>query len=163
MANNWDDHPELSRFVPWATARNGQQHIVFEAVVDQQTWAVRLNDFPDDPLYTLTINGGEVIDFDDWPAFWGPRPAFPGEVAMNKTWILSHLREASEELTRTIARIAADSSVNEIELEISLAHMYNHLNTAWNSRAVSDEQIAAQTEDDFYTWRAYPTDISMGR
>jgi hypothetical protein len=82
---------------------------------------------------------------------------------MNKLWILSHLQEANEELARTIARIAAASSVDEIELEIALAHMYNHLNTAWNSRAASDEQIAAQTEDDFYTWRAYPTDISMGR
>ena len=82
---------------------------------------------------------------------------------MNKSLILSHLREAHEELTRTIANIDANSKVDEIELEIALAHMYNHLNTAWNARAVSDLQFAAQSKDDFYRWRAYPADICMGR
>jgi hypothetical protein len=82
---------------------------------------------------------------------------------MNKGWILFHLREAHEELTRTIAKFDAAQRVGEIEFEITLAHMYNHLNTAWNSRALTDEQIAAQTDDDFYTRRAYPADIPMGR
>jgi hypothetical protein len=82
---------------------------------------------------------------------------------MNKGWILFHLREAHEELTRTIAKMNAADTVNEIEFEIALAHMYNHLNTAWNSRTASDEQIAAQTNDDFYKWRAFPADIAMGR
>jgi hypothetical protein len=82
---------------------------------------------------------------------------------MNKGWILFHLREAHEELTRTIAKMNAAGTVNEIEFEIALAHMYNHLNTAWNSRTDSDEQIAAQTNDDFYKWRDFPADIAMGR
>jgi hypothetical protein len=80
---------------------------------------------------------------------------------MNKGWILSHLREAHEELSRTIERIDGSQNVDEIEFEIALAHMYNHLNTAWNSRSKSDEQIAAQSDADFYAWRAYPSDISM--
>lgn len=79
---------------------------------------------------------------------------------MNKSWILFHLREAHEELTRTISRIDTAADVDEIEMEIALAH--NHLNTAWNARHKSDQQIAAQSEDDFYAWRAYPSDISMG-
>ena len=29
--------------------------------------------------------------------------------------------------------------------------------------AQTDEQIAAQTEDEFYRWRAFPADIEMGR
>lgn len=82
---------------------------------------------------------------------------------MNKGLILSHLREAHEELTRTIATIDNSQAVDEIELEIALAHMYNHLNTAWNAREVSDQQFAAQSEEDFYRWRAYPADISMGQ
>lgn len=44
-----------------------------------------------------------------------------------------------------------------------MAHMYNHLNTAWNARAATDEQIAAQSDEDFYRWRAYPADIPMER
>ena len=82
---------------------------------------------------------------------------------MNKCLILSHLREAHEELTRTIARIESEAAVDEIEFEIAVAHAYNHLNTAWNARAVSDERMAASSEDDFYAWRAFPSDISMGR
>jgi hypothetical protein len=82
---------------------------------------------------------------------------------MNKGWILFHLREAQEELTRTIAELDAAESVDEIEFEIAVAHMYNHLNTAWNARAATDEQLAAQSTDDFYRWRAFPADISMGR
>jgi hypothetical protein len=86
-----------------------------------------------------------------------------GEVIMNRAWILSHLREAHEELTRTIARIDAGPDFDEIEFEIAIAHMYNHLNTAWNSRAESDQRIAAMSEEEFYAWRAFPLDISMGR
>ncbi len=36
----------------------------------QDDWAVRVNDFPDEPLYTLLINGKEVETFDNWPAAW---------------------------------------------------------------------------------------------
>ena len=82
---------------------------------------------------------------------------------MNKGWILSHLREAHEELTKTITRIEAEDPVDEVLLEISLEHAYNHLNTAWNSRAMDDKAVAFLSEDDFYAWRQFPTDIHMGR
>lgn len=82
---------------------------------------------------------------------------------MNKPLIMSHLREAHDELARTINKMDASPDVDEIEFEIGLAHMYNHLNTAWNARAVSDEQFASQTERDFLRWRAFPADIYLGR
>ncbi|MSQ47645.1 MAG: hypothetical protein EXR78_04520 [Deltaproteobacteria bacterium] len=34
---------------------------------------VRLNDFPDDHLYTLIVNSREVAHFDDWPPYWNRR------------------------------------------------------------------------------------------
>lgn len=67
------------------------------------------------------------------------------EGAMNKSWILFHLRETREELAQLITRIEAAPDVDEIELEIAFAHMYNHLNTAWNARAITDAQIAASS------------------
>jgi hypothetical protein len=85
------------------------------------------------------------------------------EEEMNKGWILFHLHEAHEDLTRTIAKMDAAPDIDGIEFEIAIAHIYNHLNTAWNSRDVNDERIAAQSEEDFFSWRAYPTDISIGR
>ena len=31
---------------------------------------IRINDFPDDHLYTLIVNDREVAHFDDWPLCW---------------------------------------------------------------------------------------------
>ena|SRR5579864_6528079 len=33
-------------------------------------WSLRLNDFPEEHLYTLLINGRSAGSFDDWPAEW---------------------------------------------------------------------------------------------
>jgi len=76
-ANNWDSFPELRRALPWQTARSNNPVILFEATVGDSHWFVRLNDFPDEPAYTLLIDGTETLHFDDWPSFWEPRPPFP--------------------------------------------------------------------------------------
>jgi hypothetical protein len=80
---------------------------------------------------------------------------------MNIAWILANLREAHDELTRMIATINDSRGLEQIEFQIALAHIYDHLNTAWNSRAAADQRIAAMSDEDFYTWRAFPSDISM--
>ena len=74
VVNNWEDHPELKRPIPWAPAdkadRAPENWIVFKATVDGARWTIRMNDFPAEPLYTLLINGEQIIHFNDWPAFW---------------------------------------------------------------------------------------------
>lgn len=82
---------------------------------------------------------------------------------MNRDWILFHLREATEELTRTIKQIESDPEYGEIEFEIAVAHVYNHINTAWNSRDVDMDRTARCSDEDFYAWRTFPSDILMGR
>jgi hypothetical protein len=44
--------------------------------VDEQTWLIRLGDFPAEPLYTLLVDGAEIESFDAWPAAW-TRPLLP--------------------------------------------------------------------------------------
>ncbi len=53
---------------------------------------------------------------------------------MNRDWVLSQLREAQEELNRTIGEMEADPEYDVGELMVAMQHLYDHLNTAWNSR-----------------------------
>jgi hypothetical protein len=82
-------------------------------------------------------------------------------ISMNKPWVLTHLREAVEELSRTIGELEDEPDASEVELEVALTHVYHHLNTAWNSRAATDDETAGATQDEFYRWRAFPTDIPL--
>lgn len=77
VANNWSDHPEIQKAIPWETAtKPAEKHVVFRAKVDGTNWAIRMNDFPEEPLYSLLIDGIVIIHFDNWPNFW-KRPDFP--------------------------------------------------------------------------------------
>jgi hypothetical protein len=72
--NDWEDHPELKRPIPWAHAdkadRAPENWIVYKATVDGARWTIRMNDFPAEPLYTLLINGEPIMHFNNWPVFW---------------------------------------------------------------------------------------------
>jgi hypothetical protein len=79
IANNWADHPELRRPVIWATGPRSPEEI-FVASVDGQRWTIRLNDFPEEPLYTLFVEGRPILHFDEWPRWpgaWSERPPSP--------------------------------------------------------------------------------------
>lgn len=53
---------------------------------------------------------------------------------MNRDWVLSNLREAQEELNRTIGEIEADPEYDVGEFMVAMQHLYDHLNTGWTSR-----------------------------
>lgn len=40
------------------------------ATVNSQPWKLRINNFPDEPMYTLFIGPQAVITFDDLPKTW---------------------------------------------------------------------------------------------
>jgi hypothetical protein len=42
----------------------------YKAKIKGDNLVIRLNDFPDDRLYTLLVNDKEVSSFDDWPKQW---------------------------------------------------------------------------------------------
>lgn len=51
-------HPTSNPFHPWATE------------VDGTRWQIRINDFPDELLYSLIINEVSSGNFHDWPQAW---------------------------------------------------------------------------------------------
>jgi hypothetical protein len=42
----------------------------WRAEAGPHAWTVRVNDFPEDHLYTLLIDDQEVGSFDEWPPQW---------------------------------------------------------------------------------------------
>lgn len=80
---------------------------------------------------------------------------------MNKEWVLFHLREALEEIEETIKEIESEPDYDDPEFSVSMAHLYHHVNTAWNSRLCSDRESEESSESNFKKWRQFPTDIDM--
>ena len=58
----------LARRVEWTRARDS--HMPWSTEMDGQRWQVRLNDFPDEPMYSLLVDGAEQGSFHDWPETW---------------------------------------------------------------------------------------------
>lgn len=54
--------------IAWRHTDDGE--FPYEAQVDAHRLQVRVNDFPDEPLYSLLIDGEHAADFDKWPGHW---------------------------------------------------------------------------------------------
>ena len=75
---------------------------------------------------------------------------------MNHEAVLFHLREAKEELDRTIGQIAADPDYGYGEFVVAMSHLFHHLNTAWNGRDAFMERHNGCSQADFDAWRKFP-------
>ena len=80
---------------------------------------------------------------------------------MNKEAILFHLREAREELARTIHELETDPGYEFGNFVVGMGHLYHHLNTAWNGRDASPERHRDCGQHDFDTWRKFPPDAEL--
>ncbi len=54
--------------IKWESTKNGE--FPYQAMVDNHNWIIRVNDFPEEEIYTLIIDGEEVKNFDHWPSTW---------------------------------------------------------------------------------------------
>lgn len=50
--------------------RSSDPHYPYDAEFDGERCVLRLNDFPEDHLYTLLVDRVEVMSFDDWLEQW---------------------------------------------------------------------------------------------
>jgi hypothetical protein len=66
----------LQRKVDWKNAL--ESAFIFSAVVDGQTFKLRMNDFPEEPLCTLIWADGQQQDLEDLGKRW-TLPAHRGE------------------------------------------------------------------------------------
>ena len=81
--------------------------------------------------------------------------------AMNRDHVLFHLREAKEELDRTIGELTTTPDYASEELLVAMGHLYHHLNTAWNGREASPERTARAEKEDFDAWRKFPSNEEL--
>lgn len=69
--DNWSD---VSAYriagLRWRRPMIAPRKIRYVTKVGGKTWRIRLNNFPDDPAYTLVVGGRDVIHFNDWPPEW---------------------------------------------------------------------------------------------
>jgi hypothetical protein len=54
----------------------GDSVVPYRAQVANHIFTVRINDFPDEPLYSLLIDDQEIADLEDWPTAW-TQPEIP--------------------------------------------------------------------------------------
>lgn len=80
---------------------------------------------------------------------------------LNKSWVLFHLKEAKSSLEDMISEIESDLEYEYGNYVVDMGHIYHHLNTAWNSRSATKEQIEPGTDEDFNKWNKFPTDLPM--
>ena len=80
---------------------------------------------------------------------------------MNKDYILFHLKEAQEEITKTIRDIETDEEYEYGDFVVAMSHLYHHVNTAWNARDTSDVDADACSEKDFARWRQMPNSSEL--
>ena len=75
LQDNWADARDfLKPGVTWRKSDNSQDGLIYCALVKDSAWDIRLNDFPDEPMFSLIVDGREVIHFNEWPLEWGVRP-----------------------------------------------------------------------------------------
>lgn len=79
---------------------------------------------------------------------------------MNRRWVGFHLGEVVEEL-QTVINILDLRDMTAEEFELALERAYHHLNTAWNSRSISDEEATSHSDEDFVRWRRFPRNLNL--
>ena len=80
---------------------------------------------------------------------------------MNRSVVLFHLREASEQLNETIQELESNRDYGAEGFQVEMSHLYHHLNTAWNGRDQTDAQHAKCTDDDFKRFRRFPDEADL--
>jgi hypothetical protein len=61
---------------PLVWADTGDAFVPYTCTYRERVFTIRINDFPEEPLYTLMFDDQELVDLEDWPTAW-TRPEPP--------------------------------------------------------------------------------------
>jgi hypothetical protein len=75
---------------------------------------------------------------------------------MNKDYVLYNLEHAHKALGKLIADMKSNRPYEYGEYVVDIAHVYHHLNTAWNARDATKTAADKCSEEDFFRWRQFP-------
>ena len=73
--------------------------------------------------------------------------------------LMCELGDAQDGIESLLRDMAEDKEFSEIEFGIHMAHIYGHLNRAWNRRNATDKQLEAANMPD--EWDQLPTDLYL--
>ena len=82
---------------------------------------------------------------------------------MNKDFILYNFKEAQGQLNEMVEELKTNSDFDFGEYIVNMQHLYHHLNTAWNAKESSNEEVFECSGENFTKWRQFPDDIYMGK
>jgi hypothetical protein len=71
--------------------------------------------------------------------------------------LMYELEDAQEHLSNLCKELTSNSEYGDVEFQIDIAHVYSHLNRAWNGRNATEQQ--SNDESLWRQWSQFPTDI----
>jgi hypothetical protein len=80
---------------------------------------------------------------------------------VNREHVTWHLSEARAAIDGILEELASSRDYDESEFWVDMQHAYHHLNTAWNARNATVDQVARAGDAEFNRWSALPTDLPM--
>jgi hypothetical protein len=73
--------------------------------------------------------------------------------------IAYNLTDALEELSHIIEMFGPEAEIDEDGFRARMAHLYWHLNTAWNMRNVSGDEFQLAGKGQLNAWGQFPGDL----
>lgn len=58
----------IKKIIKWE--RTDDPLFPFKAMLEKNELKIGINDFPDEPLYSVYVNGKKTFDLDSWPVLW---------------------------------------------------------------------------------------------
>ena len=80
---------------------------------------------------------------------------------MNREFVLFHLREAAEQLARTVHELESDPEYGSGELLLAAQHAYHHLNSAWNGQELHELKANNLTDATWNRLGEFPSDFPL--